>query len=174
MNELSPGEWAVLGAVAEGPKHGFAVAQLLAADGELGQVWTMPRPVVYQVIKKLAELGYVTERKTEPGTRGPVRTIVGVTPAGRRALRKWLAEPVDHIRDVRSLLLLKLALLYRSGADPSALVTAQTERVKTQLQGLTRNRRSAAGFERALLEWRIASSRATVDFLSSASQHLTS
>lgn len=172
--ELSPGEWAVLGAVAEKPTHGFAVAQLLAPDGVLGRVWTVPRPVVYQVIKKLVERGLLAERKTEPGRRGPVRTIVGATPAGRRALRNWLAEPVDHVRDVRSLLLLKLALLDRAGTDPSALVAAQAEKVQAQLAGLTRSRRQARGFERVLLEWRIASSRATVEFLGSANQHLTS
>lgn len=163
----------MLGAVAEGPMHGFAVAQMLAADGALGGIWAVPRPVVYQVIKKLVELGLVAERKTEPGQRGPVRTILGVTPAGRRALRKWLAQPVDHVRDIRSLLLLKLALLDRAGVDPATLVDAQKERVRMQLQGLTRSRRTADGFERVILEWRIASSRATVDFLSAASQYLT-
>jgi DNA-binding PadR family transcriptional regulator len=163
--DLSPGEWAVLGAVAEGPTHGFAVAQLLAPDGELGRVWTLPRPVVYQVIQKLLQLGLVQPRGTETGRRGPVRTIIGATPGGRAAIRRWLAEPVDHVRDVRSLLLLKLALIDRRGGDPAALIEAQKVRVRTQLDSLTRSRRSMAGFDRVILEWRIASSRATLDFL---------
>ena len=164
--ELTPGEWAVLGAVAEAPTHGFAVAQLLAPDSDLGRIWTLPRPVVYQVIRKLVTLGLLAARRTEPSRRGPVRTVVAVTPLGRAALRRWLYEPVDHVRDVRSLLLLKLALLDRAGADPVPLVRAQERRVTHQLVALEAARDAADGFERVLLEWRIASSRATLGFLS--------
>ena len=164
--DLGPGEWAVLGVVAEGPTHGFAVAQLLGPDGDLGRIWTLPRPVVYQVIKKLEALELIRARRTEASRQGPQRTVIGITPAGRRALRSWLEEPVDHVRDVRSLLLLKLALLERSGTDPSPLIRAQKQKVQTQLRSLARARDRAAGFDRVILEWRIASSRATLEFLS--------
>ena len=163
--ELSPGEWAVLGAFAEGPTHGFAIAQLLAPEGELGRVWTLPRPVVYQVIQKLLKLGLIQPRGTESSDRGPLRTVIGVTPAGRSAVRRWLKEPVDHVRDIRSLLLLKLALIDRQGGDPAALIEAQIDKVRSQLDSLTKSRRATDGFDRVILEWRIASSRATLDFL---------
>ena len=163
--DLSPGEWAVLGAVAERPTHGFAIAQLLSPDGELGRVWSLPRPVVYQVIQKLLQLGLVQPRGTEVSRRGPVRTVMAVTPSGRAAVRRWLAEPVDHVRDVRSMLLLKLALIDRRGGDPAALIEAQEVRVRSQLESLTKGRKSVDGFDRVILEWRIAASRATLDFL---------
>jgi DNA-binding PadR family transcriptional regulator len=163
--DLSPGEWAVLGAVAEGPTHGFAIAQLLAPDGDLGRVWSMPRPVVYQVIKKLLQFGLVRPRGTETSRQGPVRTVIVATPGGRAAVRRWLKEPVDHVRDVRSLLLLKLALIDRQGGDPAPLIEAQVAKVQSQLESLTKSRRSMEGFDRVILEWRIASSRATLDFL---------
>lgn len=163
--DLSPGEWAVLGAFAEGPTHGFAIAQMLAPDGELGRVWTLPRPVVYQVIQKLLQLGLIRPRGTETSRRGPVRTVIGVTPAGRAAVRRWLNEPVDHVRDVRSQLLLKLALIDRQGGDPAALIEAQVAKVRSQLDSLTKARKGVDGFDRVILEWRIASSRATLDFL---------
>lgn len=163
--ELSAGEWAVLGAVCEGPTHGFAVSRLLAPTGWLGRIWTVPRPVVYQVLKKLLEQGLIQERGTESSAKGPARTIVGATPAGRAAMGRWLQEPVDHVRDVRSLLLLKLALLDRSGGDPSPLVEAQRTRMASQLEALAAARDAAEGFDRVMLEWRIASSRATLEFL---------
>jgi DNA-binding PadR family transcriptional regulator len=163
--DLNPGEWAVLGVVAEGPTHGFAVAQTLGPDGPLGRIWTLPRPVVYQVLKKLQQLGYITARGTEAGSRGPVRTVVATTPAGRTALRRWLREPVDHVRDVRSLLLLKLAFIDRAGRDPKPLAQAQRSRLTAQLEALEQARDAAAGFDQVILEWRIASSRATEDFL---------
>ncbi len=162
---LNPGEWAVLGVLAEGPTHGFAVAQLLGPEGALGHIWTLPRPVVYQVIKKLLQLGLISERRTEAGTRGPVRTVVGLTPGGRAAIKQWLKEPVDHVRDVRSMLLLKLALLDRAGADPTPLVAAQRARLVGQLEMLVADRDRAGGFDRVVLDWRIASSTATIEFL---------
>ncbi|HET7173520.1 MAG TPA: helix-turn-helix transcriptional regulator [Nocardioidaceae bacterium] len=163
--ELSPGEWAVLGVVSEQPTHGFAVAQLLADTGELGQVWSVQRPMVYEALKKLLALGLLREQGTERTGVGPARTIVAATPRGRRALRGWLVAPVDHVRDVRSMLLLKLALLARAGGDPLPLLGAQEARLRPQLESLTRVRDRAEGFDRVLAEWRLESSRATQRFL---------
>jgi DNA-binding PadR family transcriptional regulator len=162
---LSAGDWAVLGAVAEAPTHGFAVARLLGEDAPLGRVWTMRRQDVYQALKKLAKLELITERATEPGDRGPKRTILAITPAGERLLRRWLSDPVDHVRDVRSLLLLKLLLLDRSGLDPVPLLDAQGAKLAPLLEGLEALRASTDGFERVLADWRVTSCRATLQFI---------
>jgi DNA-binding PadR family transcriptional regulator len=167
--DLSPGEWAVLGAVAEGSTYGFAVARLLAADGPLGQVWSLPRPVVYQALRKLLSLQLVSEHDSERSDRGPRRTILSVSPRGRRELRRWLAEPVDHVRDVRSLLLMKLALLDRAGRDAQPLLEAQRRHLTPRLGALARQRDEAAGFDRILADWRYTSSEATLRFLDAVS-----
>ncbi|MGH9056834.1 MAG: PadR family transcriptional regulator [Acidimicrobiales bacterium] len=159
-----PGDWAVLGAVAEQPRHGFGVAQLLSPDGALGQVWTMPRPLVYQALKRLLAAGMVEEVRVEAGARGPRRTVLAVTPAGERALRAWLAEPVHHVRDARSQLLLKLALLSRSGRDPETLLQAQRRLLSEQVAALERQHGAEGGFERTLTLWRLESSRAALRF----------
>lgn len=162
---LSAGDWAVLGAVGEGPTHGFAVARLLAEDAPLGRVWTMRRQDVYQALKKLVKLELIGERTTEPGDRGPKRTIVAITPTGERLLRHWLSEPVDHVRDVRSLLLLKLLLLDRAGLDPAPLLHAQRVKLAPLLEGLEAFRATTEGFDRVLADWRVTSCRATLQFL---------
>lgn len=162
---MSPTAWAVLGAVAEGPTHGFAVAQLLAADGALGQIWTVPRPLVYRELGKLVERGLVSQRATEPGDRGPTRTIVEVTATGAREVRRWLAEPVDRARDVRSLLMLKLALHARAGSDSRPLLLAQRERLEPELARLSARSDHSEGFDRTLALWRAVSYRAALDFI---------
>ncbi len=162
---LSAREWAVLGAVSEGPTHGFAVARLLAEDAPLGRVWTVRRQDVYQALKKLVQLGLISERSTEPGDRGPTRTILATTPAGRRRLRRWLTEPVDHVRDLRSLMQLKLQLLDRAHGERGPLIEAQQARLAPLLDGLEDQRASTQGFERVLTEWRVTSCRATLEFL---------
>src|SRR5712691_4397614 len=102
---LAPGEWAVLALLSERPSHGWAVASQLDPSGELGSVWSLGRPLVYRSIDILAERELIQPAGHEPGLRGPNRTIYRATQAGSDALAEWLAEPVDHVRDVRSLLL---------------------------------------------------------------------
>lgn len=58
-------------------------------------------------------------------SQGPPRVRLRATPEGRRAAQGWLRQPVAHARDIRSELLLKLALLTRAGASPGDLLRAQ-------------------------------------------------
>jgi DNA-binding PadR family transcriptional regulator len=124
--ELVPGEWAVLGLLAERSAHGFALSKALAPGGEIGVVWTVPRALVYRTLGVLEDRGLVKATATQEGP-GPVRTIVSITPAGRRAFERWLGEPVVHVRDARSLLMLKLAFIDRAGRDPRILLKRQHE-----------------------------------------------
>jgi DNA-binding PadR family transcriptional regulator len=87
-------------------------------------VWTMGRPLVYRSLEILEQRGLIEAAGHEPGIRGPNRTILRITPAGRDALMLWLAEPVDHVRDVRSLLLLKLVFAERLDVDARPMLLA--------------------------------------------------
>ena len=119
-------EWVVLGLVAEGPTHGFALARLLARGGEVGRVWAATRPLTYRAMDRLAADGLIEPVRTEPGA-GPPRTVHRATPAGRRALRRWLTRPVQHPREVRAELLVKLLLLERAGTPTGPLLAAQRQ-----------------------------------------------
>jgi len=163
--DLSLAEWVVLTLVDTSPSHGFAIGTLTAADGRLGRVWVIPRPVVYRALGRLAEAGLVAERGHETGP-GPQRTVYAATAAGREAVAGWLAEPVHHIRDVRSEFLVKLALLDRRGADAADLVAAQRVALRPLVDKLT-DAPPGTGFERTLARWREANARAAVDFLGS-------
>src|SRR5262249_19724161 len=101
-----------------------------------------------------------------PGVRGPRRTIVRVTQRGRRALRSWLASPVDHVRDVRSEFLVKLALLARSGRPHQELVQRQLAELAPVLAAL---HRPVEGDEfcAVLARWRREQARAVERFLRS-------
>lgn len=122
---LSLNEWAVLGLLVDAPRHGYQIAGELRPDAEVGEVWRLNRQVVYRAIDRLEALGMVEPRRQEPGEGGPPRTIYGPTGRGQHAFDVWLATPVDHLRDVRGALLLKLTLGRRLGVDPRPLVEAQ-------------------------------------------------
>jgi PadR family transcriptional regulator AphA len=160
-------EWTVLAVLAQRPAHGFAVAALTTPDGELGRVWQVPRPVVYRAIGRLAEAGLITPQGTEPG-QGPQRTIYAATSEGRAAARTWLAAPVAHVRDIRSHLLLKLALLHRAGEDPAGLIARQRE-VLAPIAAAIDAEAPADGFDAVLLAWRRSSAAAAIAFLDAIS-----
>lgn len=113
-----------LALVAEGPTHGWALARLLAADGEVGRIWALSRPLTYRALDHLVAAGLVARKGSEPG-RGRERTIVAVTAGGRRRNRAWLDQPVAHLRDVRTELLVKLELRRRAGLPLVPLLEAQ-------------------------------------------------
>jgi len=165
MATLLPGEWAVLGLIAELPRHGFALRKALSPDGELGRVWSLPGPLVYRALATLQAKGLAEVAGAERSDVGPQRTLVTATPSGREALATWLWAPVEHLRDFRSLFMLKLALLHRSGEDPQRLLDAQRERLAPIVHALEERARTGAGFDRALATWRMESARAAVRFL---------
>jgi DNA-binding PadR family transcriptional regulator len=164
-SDLLPGEWAVLGVIAQEPTHGFAVARALAPGGRLGRVWTMSRPRVYRAINDLTERGLIAPTGTEQGERGPTRTTYGVTPAGRRRIEDWLQTPVDHVRDMRSDLLLKLALLHDRGTPPGPLLDAQRARLVPVLENLEDAVGRASDFDAVVLRYRLESTRSAIRFI---------
>jgi DNA-binding PadR family transcriptional regulator len=63
--------------------------QLMAeADRRLGAFWSMTRSQVYRELPALADMGYVKLGK--PGARSS--QPYAITPAGKRAFVRWLAE----------------------------------------------------------------------------------
>lgn len=162
---LSLNEWAVLVAVAEGETHGFALAREFVPDGKIGRIWTIPRPLVYRAIELLAAKGLVAGQGWALGAAAPRRRVVAVTPAGRAAVSRWLAEPVAHVRDARSELLLKLLFLERLGADPTVLLTAQQVLLAPMLESLRAQFAASTGFDNTLVRWRLYSTELLERFI---------
>jgi len=165
---LSLPEWLVLAVVSQQPAHGFAVAQLTTAQGDLGRVWQVPKAVVYRALGRLDGAGLIAAQYSEPGL-GPQRTVYAAADDGRAAAARWLRAPVRHVREIRSELLLKLALLDRAGEDPAPLLLAQRAVLVPLIAALEARRARSAGFDATLLAWRRASAVAALDFLDAIS-----
>jgi DNA-binding PadR family transcriptional regulator len=163
--ELSLTDWVVLGLLAEGPRHGFALAKELEPGAELGRLWTVRRPLVYRAIDHLLEVGLAEPRLVEPGDQGPQRTVVAATRAGRTRVRRWLNEPVRHPREVRAALLVKLALRARRGETLATLAHKQLDAFRVVHDGLEQRRHGGRGVERLELEWRYEANQAIERFL---------
>jgi PadR family transcriptional regulator AphA len=163
--DLAPGEWAVLALLCERPAHGWALARQLAAGGELGSIWSLTRPLVYRSLEILEERGLVVPAGHEPGARGPNRTIFRATPTGHAAVSEWVYDPVEHVREGRSLLLLKLVFAQRACLDPRPLLTAQREALAGSIESLERRVRQSVGVETILLRFRLESTRGVERFV---------
>jgi DNA-binding PadR family transcriptional regulator len=163
--QLRLADWVVLCVVCERTTHGFAIAQLFSHEGSLGQVWQVSKPAVYASIQRLEEFGLVQTVGEQSTSRGPARSLVKATPAGWAAARGWLRTPVRHGRDVRSELLIKLALLDRAGADPSELLRQQRAELGPIAAAFADQVLATTGTEHTLVLWRHKAMSAIMQFL---------
>jgi DNA-binding PadR family transcriptional regulator len=161
--QLLLGEWACLGILYPQPTHGFAIAARLRPDGDIGRVWSLKRPLTYRSLDQLALRDYIHPVGEEPGIAGGNRTILAATRTGRAQLRKWLATPVVHLRDLRSELLLKLVIAELCEIDIAPMLEQQHARIARTAGAINERVGHDPGDVVAL--WRSESSNAALRFL---------
>lgn len=123
MEARLPLEYAALGLLMRGPRHGYQ----LHSDFEryLGAIWRCGRSQFYAALKML-EAADLVSSSMEPQEGRPPRHVLHITPAGQEAFLQWLNTPVLSIRQMRVEFLSKLRffdLLGLPGAP--ALIEAQ-------------------------------------------------
>jgi len=137
---LTPTSYIVLGLLeAAGEATPYDLKQMVAIS--LGNFWSLQHAQLYTEPERLAEAGYLSERREEGGRR---RRHYSVTASGRAALREWLAEPTAELTELRDLALLKVFF----GADVNAMAAAQLPAHEAKLaeyEELRKNAAEAAG-----------------------------
>lgn len=137
---LTPTSYVVLGLIEQmQPASPYDLKRAAAAG--VGQFWSLPHTQLYSECGRLAEAGYLSERREESGRR---RRIYRLTKAGSGALDRWRAEPTSELYELRDAGLLKLYF----GADPAKLagdqLEAHTERLREYERQLEECRRLKA------------------------------
>jgi DNA-binding PadR family transcriptional regulator len=151
--------------LAEQPTHGWALADKLKPSGEIGSVWSVARPTVYRSLDTLKEEGLIEVVRLEPSERGPYREVYRTTRRGRAELKKWLAEPVARLSDIRSVFLLKLVLASRAGIDRREMVQAQRAVVASIVSDLEAKPPPTSDAEYLQIRFRLDSAQAVLRFL---------
>lgn len=114
---LTPTSYIVLGLLERaGPGTPYDLKQLVAAS--IGNFWSIPHSQLYAEPKRLADAGYLAERREQGGRR---RHVYALTSKGRAALADWRGQPTRDLPELRDLALLKIFF----GADPAALAREQ-------------------------------------------------
>ena len=133
---LSLAEHVCLALIAEDDTHGWALGGLMASDGNIGRVWSLSRPLTYRAIDGLVDTDMIERTPTAVAT-GRDRSLLTATPLGRDVCHAWLDTPVEHLRDVRTELLVKLTLRTRIGASNDSLLVAQRAAFAPAIDTLT-------------------------------------
>ena len=87
--QLSTTSYAILGLLAVKPWSTYELARQM--QRALGQFWPRAESKLYEEPKKLVVLGLARAEKETVGRRP--RTIYSITPEGRQAMERWVAEP---------------------------------------------------------------------------------
>lgn len=162
-DELLLGEWACLGIIAADRTHGFDVARRLSPEGDIGRVWSMSRALTYRAIDQLAQRDLIAPVSVEQGRAGGSRTIYAVTRGGRARLRSWVSSPVEHLRDLRSELLLKLVIGELNDIDTTEMLRRQRTHVARLAAAIGRHLEASP--DDLVVRWRFESSQAALRFL---------
>ncbi len=117
------------------PRTGYDLAR--AVRDELDPIWSAGFSQIYPALALLRRRGWVRLRVLGP-RRGPRRHLYRATAAGRRELRRWLAEP-PAIGRGHDALLARVAFLdslpaadrRRALADVDAALSRETARLRS-------------------------------------------
>lgn len=104
----SPLKGALLGMLAQGPSHGYELANRL--ERQLGPLSTVNRSSMYRMLRAMQEEGLVTSHASSEASSD--RIVYSATPAARPALDAWMAW-VPSLGQARSQLQAKMIVARR-------------------------------------------------------------
>jgi len=149
----------VLALIVEEPRHGWALHEELSATGDIGRAWRLSRQLVYRAIDTLEDEGLV-RRATPKDGRGADKVIISATTKGKNRINAWLDEPVTHLRDVRTELVVKVMLRQRAGLPVASFVARQRREFDPVFRAI-----DEAGADSPVNAWRRESASAVKRYL---------
>ena len=152
---MTPSELVLLGLLAERPRHGYELEEVIAARGM--REWTeIGFSSIYYVLGRMRERGLVKET-AEPSARGKPRKVYAPTPVGLRELAKAAEAAIADLRPVYPAVLAGLA--NEPAIPPHRLVAALRTRLHAIDERIAAVRAAAAtqpgapGFVTAIFDY---------------------
>lgn len=131
-------EFALLGLLLDGPKHGYELARRFSPETPLGAICPLEMSMLYALLKKQEKAGFIEPQLESQGTRPPKR-VFHLTNLGRAAFMDWVRAPVARTPEIRLDFLVKLYFARQLGSDDvGALIARQIEVCRTLLDKLQR------------------------------------
>ena len=133
---------AVLGLLAQRPRHGYELRAAFQAVVGGEENWDIKPAQIYTTLARLEQGGLVAKGSVEQDA-GPEKRIYALTPTGRQMLKEWFASGMEpeHQHDE---LFLKLMMGLVSGvADPYRVIQTQRAHLYQELHDITEHRSRA-------------------------------
>jgi len=133
---------AVLGLLAQRPRHGYELRAAFQALVGGEENWDVKPAQIYTTLARLEQGGLVAKDSVEQDA-GPEKQIYVLTPTGRKTLKEWFASGIEpeHQHDE---FFLKLMMGLVSGvADPYRLIQTQRAHLFQELHDITEHRSQA-------------------------------
>ena len=130
---------AVLGLLAQRPRHGYELRAAFEAVVGGEENWDVKPAQIYSTLARLEKSGLVAEDSVSQDG-GPEKRVYAITPAGRATLIEWFATGIEreHQRDE---FYIKLMLSLASGeANPRALLQTQRNQLYQEMHAITTQR----------------------------------
>lgn len=144
---------AILGLLAQQPRHGYDLHASFEALVGGSAVWDVKPAQIYTTLSRLEESGLIAHSVTRRAG-GPDQHVYEITPAGRKDLDRWYASGV-HPGHQRDEVYLKVVLAVADAeADAHAVVREQRTTLYRDLHELTTRRNDmdrAHGLPQAML-----------------------
>ncbi len=96
--------------------HGYEIFKAVQTNPDINQIFSVKLSLVYAMLEKLEELGYIHNEIVESGTL-PVRRVYTIQKNGLDAFNEWRGSPVDHIREIRQEFLARLYFSFLGGKE---------------------------------------------------------
>lgn len=126
--------YTVLALLTDGPNTGYGIGRLL--EHQLSHLWGARLQQIYRELSKL-EAGNFVEAERVALLNRPAKKIYTITPAGNKALDKWLNEPPVPLTS-KSDMLLKVYCLKRL---PKEVIVRRLEERQAEYEKVVRDLR---------------------------------
>ena len=174
VKDLTDAELLVLGLVAEMPRHGYQLDQVI--EQRVMREWTqIGFSSIYFVLGKLEQMGLVTAKRPAEA-KSKAKRIYAVTKAGRRALVTQALAALSTIRPTYSSVLLGMVnwqVLERNAALEA--LQARGKAIETELARLGNiqiNQQPLPDFVEALFDHSLGQLRAEAEWVSRTSAYM--
>ena len=157
-------QYALLGALASGPKHGYEILSYLNSD--LGSTWYISPSQLYTLLKKLEREGYLKSNVKEQPTR-PSKRIFSLTASGRKQFMNWVTSPTKHIRDLRIEFLARLFFIHKLDLKGgNKLIDAQAQVLREARRKIrTEITMAKAPYQELVFHFKLSTVEAWLDWL---------
>ncbi len=144
MNTLTPDD-VLLGLLAAGARHGYALLSCFRDPAQLGRVWDLSTSQLYAVLKRLEGQGLIVGTEAYPPD-APPRTEYALTGEGRIRLDAWLnhVSPSASVHRVRVEFLSRLYIARLLNLPTERIIEHQKAACAAQRDDLLAERACAA------------------------------